>query len=1009
MLTLTLALIILKSLSNHLLINLIVMKKSFFCGVTALVLTLASSSPLTGAELDKSLIHAHWFFAAHRQQGQKLMPIQGGPRPVFKGRVQFLMDPIPPRVELSGGGERLILSDGPADANLPQGPFAIETWVRMDGPSERGGIIGAIQHDPDIEAGWILGYREDRFCFGLVSEAQSKLTYLESQASFVPGKWYLIVGNYSGSSMELWVDGARVAQSHIQQGKVRYPKHPFYEIGAFHDNDQHFSMKGAIHEIILLNQAMPDEWIESRFHAKKDYFPEAGPDPVIMEIPNGPFVDWIGPDKVSITWSMDVSMPSRMDLMGPEGEFRQFNRPDSELEHSVIFDQLQKDGEYSFRIYGPSHGDRPQFSSLYKFDTSFYYAPVGVGNPEFGAGAMSLSSRLEQSVSGLLNSTRREAGFALILGAGEREREMAHALVRLSRFKVILVDPDSKMVQQARSFLDEAGVYGERVSVHHGEYASLPYGAFFANLVIVHDLDALNLDKDQSDLSWLKRMIRPAGGTFCVALSQDLPSPVLTQLNQSFQEFSVTMREEANLGWFMATRGELVGGGQWSHQYGGADNSSCSQDALVHGELGVLWWGDPGPRPMPDRGPRNPAPISVNGRLFIQGDRVLFGLDSYNGTILWNYFSPEMRRANLPRDCSNMVGTHDYLYIAQGRHCIGVEGDTGRRSLQFEAVRPEGSPKVDWGYLATVSNTLIGSSVKSGSRYLGDDGQWFEEFHPEDVSRVTSMRLFGLNRHTGEQSWIYEGGAIINSTITIGNQEIYFLESRNPAAMAALTGRLEPEILTDVRLVCLDLETGKRQWERVHDFSDCQFTTYMTFSNDTLIVTGTDKDKRYHSFAFNTSAAAPIATDQNQAPSAVGSLLWEESHEAGKNHHSGHLQHPVVIGDTFYSDQRAFSLRDGKLLRTDLPERRGCGTMSAALKSIFYRHYYHGQWDLESNKRVQFEGLRSGCWLGMIPAGGVLLAPEASAGCSCANAIQTSIGYVPKHLDPSAFSLKNSL
>ena len=61
------------------------------------------------------------------------MPIQGGPRPVFKGRVQFLMDPIPPRVELSGGGERLILSDGPADANLPQGPFAIETWVRMDG------------------------------------------------------------------------------------------------------------------------------------------------------------------------------------------------------------------------------------------------------------------------------------------------------------------------------------------------------------------------------------------------------------------------------------------------------------------------------------------------------------------------------------------------------------------------------------------------------------------------------------------------------------------------------------------------------------------------------------------------------------------------------------------------------------------------------------------------------------------------------------------------------------
>ena len=134
-------------------------------------------------------------------------------------------------------------------------------------------------------------------------------------------------------------------------------------------------------------------------------------------------------------------------------------------------------------------------------------------------------SYLEYSSRSPTTEEKRHGTHVAAIALGEREREMAHALVRLSRFKVILVDPDSKMVQQARSFLDEAGVYGERVSVHHGEYASLPYGAFFANLVIVHDLDALNLDKDQSDLSWLKRMIRPAGGTFCVALSQDLPSP----------------------------------------------------------------------------------------------------------------------------------------------------------------------------------------------------------------------------------------------------------------------------------------------------------------------------------------------------------------------------------------------------------------------------------------------------------------------------------------------------
>ena len=40
--------------------------------------------------------------------------------------------------------------------------------------------------------------------------------------------------------------------------------------------------------------------------------------------------------------------------------------------------------------------------------------------------------------------------------------------------------------------------------------------------------------------------------------------------------------------------------------------SSVLTDALV-GKMNVLWWGRPGPRPMPDRGPRNPAPLSSGG------------------------------------------------------------------------------------------------------------------------------------------------------------------------------------------------------------------------------------------------------------------------------------------------------------------------------------------------------------------------------------------------------------
>jgi len=173
--------------------------------------------------------------------------------------------------------------------------------------------------------------------------------------------------------------------------------------------------------------------------------------------------------------------------------------------------------------------------------------------------------------------------------------------------------------------------------------------------------------------------------------------------------------------------------------------------------------------------------------------------------------------------------------------------------------------------------------------------------------------------------------------------------------------------------------------------------TYLIYANNTVMVTGTNKDKHFQVYAFNTASGLASPSDgETPTVQIPGTLLWSESHKEDKGHHSGHLQHPVIIDDAFYSDQRAFNLRSGKLIRKDLPERRGCGTMSAGKYSVFFRHYFHGMWDLESDRRSQFQGIRSGCWLGLIPAGGLLLAPESSAGCFCTHSIQTSAAFVPR-------------
>ncbi len=113
------------------------------------------------------------------------------------------------------------------------------------------------------------------------------------------------------------------------------------------------------------------------------------------------------------------------------------------------------------------------------------------------------------------------------------------------------------------------------------------------------------------------------------------------------------------------------------------------------------------------------------------------------------------------------------------------------------------------------------------------------------------------------------------------------------------------------------------------------------------------------------------------------------------------MQHPVLVGDKVLLERKALDLRTGKVVRSDVPSRRGCGTMSASARATFFRDYSHGMWDVETGDRKDWQGIRSGCWLSIIPAGGLMLAPESSSGCSCSDPIQTSVAFRPISLGAS--------
>jgi outer membrane protein assembly factor BamB len=938
----------------------------------------------------------HWGFTSDRTQGTSIKAWYGGPSVTPSGDLRFANDPPPARLELPATNERLAIAPSPDQATLPTEAFTVEAWVRLDRPVPHAAIFSAASGPTPQDRGFYLGLHNDRPAFALSTQGHPDLFTLLAPTPFSPGTWHHLVGTYDGRLQHLFVNGQPAASATSANGPLTFATHAPVLAGALPNpqGDLH-RLPGALHDIRLFQRALTPSEIQQRHDQRRPEFPAPTPDAIRLIASYGPFADWRNRSTALITWETTEPMPSIVDWTHPTQGTQRFSSSEPARQHAIEIPHLEPDIEYSFRLVGPPQGERPHHSVPYLFDASFHYLPADLP-PQAHSVAAEQPDR-EPIARHILDRSGVHQGWCLILGA--HDGRLALDLVRLSQLKVLVLDPDPARVLATRQLLARAGIYGVRASVQHLDSDTLPHGTFIANLVVSESTLQSGRPPRWSSQE-IQRLLRPSGGTALLGSPRTDLDPTLIDAWRSWiagSTFSAPRPDPARGLWLQHTRPKLEGAGDWSHQYGSADNTSASLDEHVRGDLQVSWWGDPGPRPMPDRGPRNPAPLSVNGRLYIQGDRVLFGLDTYNGAVLWSVITPEIRRANLPRDCSNMVADDDRLFVAHHRYCIAFDGQTGVRKMRFEIPESPDAPPADWGYLSAIDSLLIGSRVKTGSRYLGDDGEWYEDDHQDQVSRVTSESLFGLDRSTGKHLWTYRGGAILNATITAGDGMIFFLESRNPAAIQAHSGRLAPDVLTDQHLVALDLRSGRTLWTQPHDLTHLHFMTYLVYSRNTLVATGTDRQKNFHVVAFN--APSPAAAPGDIDPlAAAGQVLWTNHHKEDKGHHSGHLQHPVVVDGTFYSDQRAFNLASGETTRKDLPERRGCGTMSAARHALFFRHHFHGMWDLDSDRRSQFEGIRGGCWLGLIPAGGMLLAPESSAGCSCTHAIQTSVGYLPASL-----------
>ena len=715
-----------------------------------------------------------------------------------------------------------------------------------------------------------------------------------------------------------------------------------------------------------------------------------------------------------------------------------------------------------------------------------------------------LSLVYESTAERIVKETGAKKGYGLVLGSGTGR--LAYELAKRTELKIIGIEKDWKKVAKAKRALDAAGLYGSRIVVENWGLTELP--DYFADLIVSEEM-MLSGEMDNS-AGEMFRVLKPYGGVAYFGQPFETSDKthlldekrLLEWLSRSGARDPEIVRENGL--WARFVRGKLEGSGSWTEQYGNPQNTACSMDQLVKGPLGVLWFGEPGPEKMVERHAKAASPVSINGRLFVQGEEVVMAYDVFNGTLLWERNIPGAVRPRADVDGGNLVATEDCLYVAAHDKCHCLSPQTGETLREIDLPLSSGWKSFRWGYVSFADNTLFGSRAEplkyeyfALRELLVENGKWRdiedipaeyrEEYealitrHPipdeklwEEFKRsgtfwnfmadfpdwelyessagaltenvMLSDTIFALDPAAGDLRWKHRGGQIAHITVSIGDGKIFFAENKvsNFQKRQALSHKQElirkgvyeearvlkeeeeipyevvQELIkkgiyekfeveqvsfedADVRtMFCLDAATGKKLWEKTLDFTGCGGDMMGTaYKDGLLLVFGNMGDHdawRFQNGSLRWKRLTVLSA-------RTGEVLWSRP--------LNYRTRPVIVGDQVFIEPRMCDLRTGKIKMREHPVtgeqvpweylRPGhtCAITSASAHALFYRSYSTAFYDFSKDDGlVIFGGIRPGCWINMIPANGLLLFPEASAGCTCSFPLRCSL--VLKHKENRA-------
>jgi predicted phosphodiesterase len=255
---------------------------------------------------------AHWVFDAAGVSGNKVADRAGKLPGTLLGSARVLESDSKSQLELTGPSDGVLIQENVSAAApfLPKTALTVVAWVRIDQPTDWGGILGCFQDNRPAGFGFVLGYNKTSFQFGLATEgakaSAGKMTYLAGQTNYEPGKWYHVAGVYDGTEMRLYVNGQLDGSSREQSGAIRYAPSAPMTIGRYRDENEDFPLQGAIREVLLCQHPVAPDLIAAHFQpdeplAKAPSAVQAGPKFVVQ-----PYLQYATRSSIVIMWETET-------------------------------------------------------------------------------------------------------------------------------------------------------------------------------------------------------------------------------------------------------------------------------------------------------------------------------------------------------------------------------------------------------------------------------------------------------------------------------------------------------------------------------------------------------------------------------------------------------------------------------------------------------------------------------------------------------------------------------